>query len=448
MNNLTDTASSILEKALKQGADDADIVIFDSAETSISHRLGKMENIERAESKGLGLRVLIGQKGGYQQAIVSTTDFSEKSLNELVENAVNMAKITPEDKYTTLAEESLFAKEILNLDLNDKKEPSDLELTEIASKMEDAARSVKGVTNSEGAESGFSKSRASILTSKGFTGEYTNTNYSASVSVIAGSGEHMETDYDYTVARHFEDLKEASGIGRNAGEKSVKKLNPKKVKTSQIPLIFDPRTAKSLLGAFASAINGESIAKGTSFLKNSMETQIFAKDINIIDDPFIKRAMGSEPFDDEGVKGSHKKLIKNGYLTSWLLDLRSAQKLGLTTTGNASRGLCSAPHPSHSNLYMEAGKLSPKELMSDIKNGIYITELFGMGINGVTGDYSQGASGFWIENGEILYPVSEFTIASNLKDMFKNMIAANDLELIFSINSPTLRIDGMTVAGS
>lgn len=442
-----DIISACVEKALKSGADAADAIMFDTRDITVRERMGKPETIERAESTGLGLRVLVGKKGGFRQSIISSNDVSKGALDELIEKAVTMAKNCPVDPYAGLADERLLAKDFAKLDLADKKEPSEETLKKWAAETEEAAMSVKNVTNSEGADASFSHNIIALVTSTGFSHSYESTSFSISASVIAGVGTKMETDYDYAVSRHATDLRKPSDVGKKAGELAAKKLNPRKIKSCQVPLIFEPRVARGLLSSLAGAVNGASIARGTSFLKDMMEKQIFPEEINIVDDPLIIRGLASEPFDDEGVKGEKRFIIENGVLKTWFLDVRSANKLGLETTGHAARGISSPPHPSSSNLYMEAGKATPQELIEDIKQGILITDTFGMGVNGVTGDYSQGASGFFIDKGEIAYPISEITIAGNLKDMFKNLTAANDLELKYSTNSPTLLIEGMTTAG-
>lgn len=441
-------AENALAKALKEGADAGDVLLYNAVQMSARHRMGKAEIIERAESKGLAVRVFVEAKGGLRQASVSTSDTSEKALAELVERAVAMARISPADPYVALAPKELLATTIPDLELADTHEPSAEALKNWAAKAEDAALAVKGVTNSDGAEAAFDRSEAVLVTSNGFAQSTASTSFSLSVGVVAGSGTAMETDYDYTVARHAADIRDAATIGRSAGERAVKRLNPAKEKTAQVPVVFEPRVARSLLQEFAGAINGAAVARGSSFLDKYLGKQVFAKGISIIDDPFIRRGLASEPFDGEGVAGKKRALIEDGILTTWLLDMRSSRQLGLTTTGHAARGLGSPPSPSSTNLYMQAGTVSPEALIADIADGFYVTDAFGMGVNGVTGDYSQGASGFWIRNGQLTNPVSEMTIAGNLKAMFLNLIPANDLELRYGTNSPTLRIEGMMVAGS
>ncbi len=436
--------ATIVEKAIKKGADSADAVGFDSSNVGISVRKGNIENIERSESESFGLRVIIGKK----QAIVSSNDPSDAALDEMVNRCFEMAKLSQEDPYTEIAESFLLSKTLPDLDLYDANEPSIDKLTDIAKRTEEAALAVKGINNSEGADAGYGKSNIALATSNGFAHEYKSSSSSFSVSVIAGDGTKMERDYDYSSARHYADLDSPETIGKSAAERTLKRLNPKIPPTGRFPIIFDKRVSKSIVGSFASAINGAAIARGTSFLKEQMGKQIFPTNISIINDPFIVRGLASRPFDAEGLAGKKINLIENGVLQEWLLDLRSAKKLGLQTNGNASRGTASAPSPSSSNLYMENGSETVENIISDIKEGLYIIETFGMGINLVTGDYSQGASGFWIENGKISYPVSELTIAGTFQEMFKNIIPANDLEFKYGTNCPTLRIDGMTVAGT
>lgn len=439
-NNLT---ADLIANVKKLGGDAADVLLYDSSSISVSQRMGKPEGLERSESKGISLRVFVGNRS----AIVSSSDISTQALQEVAERAVAMAKLAPIDEYNGLAPQDSLAKQIIDLDLYDENEPSVNWLQEQCKIAEDSALAIKGVTNSEGADASYGSANFTLATSNGFFGNYKSSNTSISVSVLAGSGTEMERDYDYDSTRFVSDLRAAEIIGKSAAEKAIARLSPQKISTANMPIIFDPRVAKSIIGAFSGAINGSSIARGTSFLKDSMNKQIFNNSINIIDEPHRKRGLGSKPFDGEGVANSKRNLVENGVLQSWLLDVRSANKLWLKTTGNASRGFSSPPSPSSSNLYLEAGKLSVDELISDIKLGFYVTDLFGMGVNLITGDYSQGASGFLIENGKKTYAVSEVTIAGKLSDMFANLTPANDLVFRHSTNSPTIRIEGMMVAG-
>jgi PmbA protein len=286
-----------------------------------------------------------------------------------------------------------------------------------------------------------------LATTDGFAHSYSGSYYSLSVAVLAGQDEGMERDYDYSSARHFADLASPEAIGKSAAERTLKRLNPKQAPTSNLPIVFDPRVSRGLLNYFAGAISGSAVARKTSFLKDTLGKEIFAPSITIMDDPHRPRGLSSKPYDAEGVAAKKRAFIEKGGLTSWLLDSRSARQLGMHSTGHASRGLSSPPSPSATNLYMEPGSLTPQALMADIKQGLYVTETQGMGVNLITGDYSQGAAGFWIENGQITYPVSEVTIAGHLNDMFKQMTPANDLEFRYSVNAPTLRIEKMMVAG-
>ncbi len=433
----------LLSKAKAKGADAADAVHIESQSLAVAQRLGNPEKLERSESADIGLRVLVGKK----QAIVSSSDNSPEALDELVDRVVAMAKAVPEDPYCGIADPDQLATEIVDVDSCDPSEPSTETLVDWANRAEEAARAIPGITNSEGAEAGWGRATVSVAATNGFAQTYSGSHYSLSASVLAGEGTAMERDYDYTGAVYAEDMMSPEEIGRNAGEKTIKRLNPQKAETAQVPVIYDPRVSRGIVGHLASAINGSAIARDTSFLKDKMGEQIFGNNITIYDDPHRPRGLRSKPFDGEGVANQKRKIIDNGVLTTWILDLRSSRQLGLETTGHASRGTGSPPSPSATNVYLKPGAQSPKDLMSDIKSGLYVTELIGMGINGLTGDYSRGAAGFWIENGELTYPVSEITIASNLKDMFRNLTAADDLEFRYGVDAPTLRIDGMTLAG-
>lgn len=435
---------TVLSKAKSAGADAADAVIGTSISLSLGERLGAKEKLERAESQDLGLRVFVGKR----QAIVSTSDFTKTSLAELTDRAVAMAKAVPEDPFCGLAGPSELAKSWPKLDLCDTTEPSEQLLTDLVRAAEDAARSVKGVTNSEGAEAGYGRSDIAIAATNGFQGAYASSHFGLSVSVLAGEGTGMERDYDYSSTVYLADLDDPVKLGKSAGERAVQRLNPRKAKTAVVPIVLDPRLSNSIVGHLVGAINGAGIARGTSFLKDFLGKDVFAPGIDIIDDPHRHRGMRSRPFDGEGLPTNVAKLIDNGRLTMWLLDCRSARQLGLVSNGHASRGTSSPPSPAPSNVHMAAGKISRDQLIKEIDQGLYVTEMIGSGVNGVTGDYSRGAAGFWIEKGELTYPVSEVTIAGNLKDMFKAVTPADDLVFKYGTNAPTLRIDGMTLAGA
>jgi len=434
----------LLKRAKAKGADAADALIARDVSLNVAQRLGNREKLERSEAQDLGLRVFIGKR----QAIVSTSDLTPKTLEELAERAVAMARVVPEDEFCGLAEPELLSRAPAAIELEDKTEPDEARLSEMIARAEDAARAVKGVTNSEGAEAGWGRVEIALAASNGFRGAYAGTRWGISVSVLAGEGTGMERDYDFSSAVFGADLADPEALGRSAGERAVKRLNPRKASTAKLPIIYDPRVSGGLVGHFVGAINGAGIARGTSFLKDKMGQQLFAKGIRIIDDPHRPRGLRSKPFDGEGVANKKRALIEDGVLTTWLLDCRSARQLGLTTTGHASRGTSGPPSPSAANLYLEAGLKSPNELMADVERGLYVTELIGQGVNGVTGDYSRGAAGHWIEKGELTYPVSEVTIAGNLKDMFLHLTPASDLKFRYGTDAPTLRIDGMTLAGA
>jgi PmbA protein len=442
--NAIDLLNDLVAKAKKAGADAADAVAV--AGTSLSHtrRLGKTEKLERSESQDLGLRVLIGK----QQAIVSSSDRAPATLGELVERAVAMARAIPEDPFCGLADPDQITKSWPTLDMLDPEEPSAEILIERARAAEEAALAVAGVTNSDGAHAGWSRGRLALVASNGFTGISAGSNHGVSASVIAGTGTEMETDYDTANAVYAVDLRSAEDIGRQAGERAVKRLGSRKMPTGKVPVIFDPRVARSFLSHLLGVISGPSIARGTSFLKDKFGQQIFPETITIVEDPHKQRGLRSRPFDGEGIANKRRALIDKGVLTTWLLDLRSARQLKMISTGHAVRGTSGPPTPAATNVWIEPGTVSAKELYADVKSGFYVTELMGMGVNGVTGDYSRGASGFWIENGEITFPVSEMTVAGNLKDMFLRLIAANDLEFKTGADAPTLRIDDLTVAGA
>ncbi len=436
---------SLIDRATAQGAEAADAVLFESTSVEASCRLGKPEDLQRSESRDVGLRVLMGKC----QSFVSSGDTTPQALDDLVERAVAMARVAPEDPYCGLADADLLAADIPELDLADTTpEPDAQTLIDRALATEAAARAVDGVTNSEGAEAGWGSGVVALRTSTGFRRAYATTNIGLGVSVVAGEGTGMERDYEFTSARHMADLDDPDAVGRAAGERAVKRLNPRKVDSGQVPVVFDPRVSNSLLGHFAGAINGAAVARGTSFLKDKLGEKVFSDTVSIVDDPHRKRGLRSKPFDGEGVANRRCELASNGTLNQWLLDCAAARQLGLTTTGHASRGTASPPSPSTSNLYMEPGAVSRDDLIGAIDNGFYITELIGFGVNGVTGDYSRGAAGYWIENGALAFPVSELTIAGNLKDMFQAITPADDLAFKYSTNAPTLRVDGMTVAGA
>jgi PmbA protein len=435
--------ADLIGRATRAGADAADAVFVEGISLSLSQRLGEPESVERSEAADVGLRAFIGKR----QAIVSSSDTSSDALDELVERAVAMARAVPEDPHCGLADEGLLASHFPDLDICERHEPTPERLAEMAGRAEDAARAVPGVTNSEGAEATWGLSTVAMAASNGFTGAYSRSHNGLSVSVLAGQGTAMERDYEYATAVFSGDLDSSEDVGRRAGEKAVARLNPRKIASAKVPVIYHPRVSRSLLGHLAGAINGSSVARGTTFLKDKLGQRIFPDAITIVDDPLRPRGLRSRPFDAEGLATERRNIVENGRLTTWIMDLRSARQLDMESSGHASRGTSSPPSPSPSNLYLEPGPLSPEDLIAGIESGFYITELIGFGVDGLTGDYSRGASGQWIENGEFAYPVSEVTVAGNLADMFANITAASDLEFRAGTNAPTVRVDGMTVAG-
>lgn len=448
--NDLDLLADLVARARRAGADAADAMLSESLSTSASWRMGKPEDVERAESRDIGLRVIIG----HAQAFTSSSDTGGAALDELVTRAIAMARAVPDDPYCgladpdDLADAGQVARLTAALDLADAAEPGIEVLIAMAREAEETALAVPGVTKSDGAGASFGAGRMALVTSAGFAGGYRGTQYSLSVSAIAGEGQGMERDYDYDAVRHLADLEPAAKIGRTAGERAVARLKPRKVGSRKLPVIFDRRVAGTLLGHLAGAINGQAVARGTSFLKDRLGKRIFADGITVTDDPLRPRGLRSRPFDGEGVAVHAKDFIADGVLTSWVLDSASARQLGLRTTGHASRGPGGPPSPSLSNLALMPGKRTVQELVAETGEGFYVTELIGMGVNGVTGDYSRGASGFWIEGGERAYPVSEVTIAGNLKDMFLALAPADDLERRRGVDSPTVRVDGLTLAGT
>lgn len=440
----TALAEELVERATKAGAEAADAVLLRSTTISHSQRLGELERLEREESVDLGLRVLIGRR----QAMVSTTDLDRDSLTALIERAVAMARVVPEDRWCGLAEPEQLATDWPDVDSHDPEEPAPETLIERARICEEAARAVEGVTNSEGAEASWGSTRMSLAASNGFRGTYVGSRHSLGVSVLAGDGLEMQRDYDFSSTVYGEDLEDPAEVGRRAGERAVRRLRPRKPRTAKLPVVFDPRIAPSLLRSLAGALSGAAVARGTSFLKDKLGERIFAPGIEVIDEPHRKRGLRSRPFDGEGLPTRRMAIIKDGRVTSWLLDLASARQLGMTPTGHAARGVSGPPGPSCSNLWLAPGNLSPEELIGEIEEGFYITEMIGMGVNPITGDYSRGASGYWIEKGELTYPVSEATVAGNLLSIYGALTPANDLEFRYGIDAPTLRIDGMTIAGS
>ncbi len=437
-------AAALVDRARKAGADAAEAVYHASASEAVQIRLGALEDVERSESEHIGLRVFSGQRS----ASIGSSDLGDAALDELAARAVAMARLAPEDKFAGLApEERLTQGPFPDLDLADPDEPSPAVLRELAEAAEDAGRAVNGVTNSNGGSASSGADVFALVTSHGFAGSNASTSRSLSVGLIAGEGAGMQRDYAWRTARYLADLPTPQEIGALAAERVLARMGPGKVASGAVPVVFDPRVGATLLGHLVSAISGSSIARRASFLLEHDLAQIFAPGITIIDDPLRPRGLASRPFDGEGLAVGERALVEDGKLTGWLMDCAAARQLGREPTGHAARGHGGAPGVSSSNLHLAAGSLSRAELIADIKDGVLVTELIGQGVNGVTGDYSRGASGFRIMNGEITGPVAEFTVAGNLLAMFKAMVPANDLDWHRAVNVPTIRVDGMTVAG-
>ena len=440
---LLNIAADLVSRVRKLGATDADATAVEQSDVSVSIREGAVENLERSEAIGVGLRVFAGKSS----AIISGSVLTSDSLQKLAERALAMAKAAPPDEFCGLADPSQLSKGDIDLDMVSQTEPSVDQLKAMAIDAEKYALDVKGVSKSIGAGASASNYFVALASSNGFSRSYRRTGYGLSASVICGEGTDMVRDYDGTSSNHFSDLESPEKIGRTAGERVIAKINPQKLTSRSAAVIFDRRVSSSLLGHLAGAINGASIARGVSFLKEHLHKPIFKSNINIIDDPLRLRGPASRSFDGEGLAVQRRALIEKGVLTGWVLDLRSSRQLGMQPTGQASRGMASQPSPSTTNVHLEPGEQSPSEMMKALGSGLLITEFIGASINSSTGDYSRGASGFWFENGEIAYPVSEITVAGNLKDMFMSLVPANDLLFKGATNAPSCLIEGMTIAG-
>lgn len=439
-SDLTERAGRLVAAARLAGADAADAVCVRGVSLSVDVRLGKVEETRRAEGDDFTLRVFVGKR----TANVSANVLSDPA--ELAERAVAMAKVAPEDRFAGLADRERQATDVPDLDLLDTTIPSSAELTEVALAAEDAMRAVPGVTNSSGASAGWSLGGLVLATSNGFAGATLSSGFGISAAAIAGSGTGMERDYEYDRRIHRADLKDPAEIGRTAGERAVRRLNPRQLSSGRVTVVYDPRLSSGLLGHLSGAVNGASIARKTSFLRDRLGQQVFGASIRITDDPLRRRGLASRPFDGEGVAGAPLDVVEGGVLMTWFLDSATARELGLETNGRASRG-GGNPSPGSTNLTLMPGETTPEELLRSVGSGLYVTELIGHGASIVTGDYSRGAAGFAIENGEIAYPVSEITIAGNLRDIFREMTPANDLVYRRSVNAPTVAVPGLTVAG-
>ena len=415
---------------------------------SLTRRLGKDETIERYEDFDTGLRVFVGNK----IASVSTNDNSEAAIRDVAKRAVDMAKIAPQDDFSLIASQETLndfpIQNSISVDSYDDVEPNIDIIRDRAKEVEDSALSVKGITNSDGADASWGEGETLLMTSNGFFGSSKKSNHSVSVVVIAEKDGKMERDYDYSSKVFGKDLRNSNQIGIEAAKKTLARMGATKPLTGKYPVIFDPRVSRSIAGHFASAINGSAIARKTSFLKDMLNKQIANPAINIIDDPFLKRGLGSRLFDAEGLGSKEYTLIKDGILQQWLLDLSTAKQLNLKPSGNAKRGISGPPSPGTSNFMISPGDVTPENLIKNVSEGFFVTDMIGSSVSMITGDYSRGASGFWIKNGELSIPITEATIAGNLKEMFMTLQPANDIDHSHSINSPTLLIEGMTIAGN
>ncbi|WP_313192184.1 TldD/PmbA family protein [Shinella zoogloeoides] len=434
-------AGELIDRAIQAGADAADAVVVRGRSSSVSVRLGKVEGTEASESDDFSLRVFVGKR------VASVSANPGFDLKVLAERAVAMAKASPEDPFASLADEADLAKDWPDLELYDPTEVSADQLTEAALAAEAAALAVSGITNSGGAGASAGMGGLVLATSHGFSGAYSASRFGRSVSVIAGEGTKMERDYDFDSSLYFAELRDAGEIGREAAARAVRRLNPRQVPTAKnVTVVYDPRVARGIAGHIAGAINGAAVARKTSFLRDRMGKQVLKAGLSVTDDPLIVRGPSSRPFDGEGVTGRHLAMIEDGVLQHWFLSTSTARELGLHTNGRGVRGGTSVS-PASTNLALEPGDIAPEDLIRSVGTGLYVTELIGQGVNMVTGEYSRGASGYWIENGELTFPVSEVTIASNLADMFLRITPANDIDRSFGVAAPTLAIDGMTLAG-
>jgi PmbA protein len=436
--------ADVVAAALKAGADAAEAVGAERRALSINVRLGELEEVEREESRDLGLRVFVGKR----QATVSGSDISAGARAKLVERAVAMARLAPEDPYAGLADKDRLARgPFPELDLYDPSEPTPEALEQMARAAEEAARAMPQISNSEGGSASASSSQWRLVTSSGFSGLHRASGFGISVSVVAGEGDAMESGYDGRSVRWNADLPAPESIGQEAGRRAAARLGARKIDSTTAPVIFENRLAMSLIGPLIGAISGPSIARGASFLKDKLGQQVFAKGVDIVDQPHKPRGLGSSPFDDEGVANRDWSLIDDGVLTTWLMNSSSAKQLGLETTGHASRGLAGPPGVSTTNLTLQPGEHDLNALMGQAGTGLLVTSMFGPSLNNNTGDWSVGCAGFWFENGEYAYPVAEITVAGNLIDIYGRVVPGSDLEIRGSANSPSLLVDGLAIAG-
>ncbi len=444
---LEELAADILDHARRLGATAGDVIIATVESFSASVRLGEVENIQNAQEKRMGLRLFIGRNS----ALTSTANFTRDALQSFVEGTLGLAKATAADEFSGLPDKTALAQDSPDLDLTDLQSALTLEeKLALAKEVEEAAlTSDARITNSEGAE--FSNAAREILyaNSLGFCRTYRTTSFSLSVVPIASQNGSMQRDYWYSSHRKLKDLETAKAIGQKAAERTVRRLGARQVKTQETPVVFEPEMAASLLRHLAGAVSGSALYRKTSFLLDKIGEKIAADGVFIEDNARIPSALGSKPFDGEGLPTRQTMVVEDGVLKSYLLDTYSGRKLGLQSTGNASRSFADAPSAGPSNFFLRPGTTAPEEIIRSVQSGLYVTELSGFGVNPITGDYSRGAVGLWIENGELTYPVEEITIAGNLLDMFQNIeLVGNDLERRGTISAPTLKISRMTIAGA
>ena len=433
MKKIYDFGNDILNNYKSFNIDDVEVITSENISLSVKSRQQKLENIERSENFNIGINIYKDKK----KATISSNNIDSTDAKEYLEKGSAMVKSMPIDEYSGLADKKDYASEIEDLELEDTTQLSEKQLLDQALLAEDAMLKNKKITNSEGATRSFSKNTYNIINSKGFNAKYSKTFHSISSIAIAGSDTNMQRDYEYSAATHASDLLLPEKVGSLAAKRAASRLNSKKIKSCTLDVIFEPRVAKSILSSFCSCASGTSIARGTSFLNNKLNTSIFKKNINITNNPKLKRGIGSAPYDSSGIKTENISIIQDGIFKNYFLNIRSARQLRMAINGNSSP----------SNLILNKGDQDIKTIIKNIKNGFLVTEMLGMSFNPINGDYSRGATGFKIENGEITYPVSEVTIAGNLAEMLKNLIPANDLKINDNINSPSILIEGMTLAG-
>jgi PmbA protein len=440
LKRLQNDASQLVDAATKAGAEACDCIVAHGQSLGISVRDGKVENTNRAEADDFSLRVFCGNR------VASISANGLEDVDALAARAVAMARVSPEDPYQGLAPQDRLATAFPQLDLLDDGAADATALTEAALACEAGGLAVDGVSKSLGAGAGWGITGFVLATSSGFEGRYSRSRFSISAGMVAGDGLKMERDHEFRSLVHAEDLPPPEEIGRTAGERAVRRLDPRQVKSARVPILFDRRVSAGIAGALASAVNGASVARKTSFLRNDMGKKVASGAITLRDDPLRPRGLGSRPFDGEGMPSEALEPVSAGILEFWLLDWASGRELGLESNGRASRN-GSGTSPSTTNCFIEAGSTAVEDMIASMTSGLLVTETIGHGVNMVTGDYSKGASGFWIEGGELAYPVSEITIAGNLKEMFLNMTPANDLQFRHATNAPTLLVEGMTVGG-